>query len=173
MICKVCGRELLQITTSHLKLHNMTFDDYTKLYGPTVFNPRKKVVQVPPITQKELVVENTAKNVLQEIYKNQIQEDELEDKTPAAVKFLKNSKDPSQIYKMKVFKHLKSMHKNLIPDYWIGEYITDFADPVKKVCFFFVSAIWHNRQFISVDSRNSELKENGWTVNTIKILPNF
>jgi len=36
VICRICGKELQQMTWTHLKLHNLTVSEYRKLYDPDV-----------------------------------------------------------------------------------------------------------------------------------------
>lgn len=80
--------------------------------------------------------------------------------------------------KLSVAKYLYKKFPNIQNDYFIRildnegltikRYITDFADPVNNIVFFFPDVYWHNQEVPSDEKKYKTIKELGWKIVEIK-----
>ncbi len=81
--------------------------------------------------------------------------------------------------KVNILKYLKALFPNIQADYYIEKYtpmgtleyryITDMADPKRRIDFEFVNAFWHNAdRFSYTQHRDANLKRDGWKIIKIK-----
>ena len=76
--------------------------------------------------------------------------------------------------KLLIFKNLKAMYPDMEINYFIEKfnltghleysYVSDFADPVRKINVEFPNTYWHNGGMLPDTSRNNKLQQDGWKV---------
>ena len=95
------------------------------------------------------------------------------------VERLAKKANPMQSAKDRIRQHLILYFTNIEQNYLVREFgvndkelkfefITDFADPVLRVAFFFPDTFWHNRDYLIDLNKNLKLTERGWKVLEIK-----
>ena len=177
--CQICGKTFLTISPAHLKSHNILFADYFKRYpnapkSGQEFAARSKYGKVKTIFKDE----ETQSIIGEDIFVDEEPEiDELPIKRE--VERLAKKANPMQSAKDRIRQHLILYFTNIEQNYLVREFgvndkelkfefITDFADPVLRVAFFFPDTFWHNRDYLIDLNKNLKLTERGWKVLEIK-----
>jgi len=158
--CRVCGKEFKFLTPNHLKLHNMSMQEYRQQFPDAELKAKTKKKEIPEEIPEHDVIENP----------DILSETDLDD--------LGENPDICHVEKNKILQQLKTVLPNVEKDYLIQIYnltrdqllfecITDFADPVEKIVIDFPHAFWHNRPIPNEVVRNSRLRQFGWKVLTV------
>lgn len=180
--CQICGKSFLTISPQHLKMHNLSFADYFKRYpnapkSGQEFAARSKYGKVKTIF-KDQEDKEPQSIIGEDIF---VDEEPEIDELPIQreVERLAKKANPMQSAKDRIRQHLMLYFTNIEQDYLVREFgvndgqlkfefITDFADPVLKVAFFFPDTFWHNRDYLIDLNKNLKLTERGWKVLEIK-----
>jgi len=185
--CQVCGKSFLTISPRHLIKHDMKYGDYTtrfpdapvsseefsvrSLYGKNkdMFKNAEEIVDSLKIKDPEL--ETNDEMIIEE--NPIIEELEILKLKETIVKL-----DKVQATKKNILTFLSTILPNVKQDIFIEEksisghlkyqYISDFADPIRKIAFYFPETFWHNEDVYQDHHRNSKIKEDGWKVVTVK-----
>lgn len=90
--------------------------------------------------------------------------------------YVTNLKTDKTVFKGKrsILAYLQKLFPNVKENYFIESlsssghvlyrYVTDIADPIKKIAFFFPATFWHNRESTNIEIKERKLKKDGWTV---------
>lgn len=188
VVCQICGKSYLVISSTHLHLHGVSYDEYKYRFpdaplSSSEFKKRGMMGKDNTIFVKETLkeIEDADTNF------KEIQQEEFPDFEPTVddeVDFEKSVQDElgnNDIFsaaKNKILDHLRTFFTNVRKDYKICVYnpsnillfqfITDFADPVLKIDIEFPNTFWHNQDSCVDSNRNYKLKESGWKVIEIK-----
>lgn len=182
VICQVCGKPFLTISPRHLKKHDMTYDEYKMKFPDapysseefsvrSVYGKNKDMFKEAVQEEEEIKIEELEDEITdnEEEVDPLIEELEIIKKQEASVKL-----DKIQGTKKNILNHLSIMFSNVQQDYFIEEktisgqlkykYITDFADPILKVAFFFPKTFWHNDDGYYDELRDSNIQKDGWKI---------
>lgn len=169
IICQICGKSFLLISPTHLKKHNIKFDDYKKRFpdAPVAneeFADRGKFGKVKNLFSESEDVEPIIED-------NEPEIEELKIET-----FIQNSTpvNPMEAMKMRILDQLKLYFNNVRKDYLIRqfgvdqrlkfEFITDFCDPILKIVIQFPDTFWHNKEALIDINKNYKLSKYGWKI---------
>lgn len=169
-VCQECGKAYGLITPAHLKTHNLTLDEYRLLYPDCPISGAQFLATTN--TYHDSVLFKDKEGELSEL-----PEDEK------ALSLLKSSGHPHSIlnlvgvpknkadiltYLHKAYPYLENNYsiekRHFYDERLLWRYITDMADPVKKVMFDFPKAFWHNSDEYPDHQRDKILKEDGWII---------
>ena len=181
VICQYCLKTFKRITASHLVMHNMTYDEYRfKFPGAPLdrteiinFISDKKPLEVPVIKKPDNVIKTeipaqlSPKDIINQIKDNTIIEEKLD-----VVEFVSESDEVKFQHKGEVITFMKKYLPGLRNNYFYkktniaGEvlftFVTDMADPQRRIVIDFPDTFWHNRDFY-FESRKAELlKQSKW-----------
>lgn len=173
-ICQECGKAYGLITPAHLKTHNLTLEEYKLLYPDC------------PISGAQFAATT---NLYHDsvLFKDKEAEPSAPTEEEVALSLLKSSGKPHSILNLEgvpknkadILEYLHDAYPYLENNYAIEKrhfyddrllwkYITDMADPVKKVIFDFPDAFWHNRDEYPDHQKNQKLKDDGWIIVTVE-----
>lgn len=183
--CQVCGKPFLVISPRHLMKHDMKMAEY-KLRFPDaplsneefsvrgLYGKNKDMFKEAEVEVEEVLIDDV---IIEEPEEDEIIVEELE----LAKKLPVHSVDKVQAMKNSVHNHLMMIFTNvkanyLIEDKWLNgqlkySYISDFADPILRIVFFFPKTFWHNQDAFPDPHRDRRLQEDGWKVVTINANP--
>jgi len=190
VICQMCGKPFVTISPRHLKYkHNITFDEYRLRFSDAPVSSEEFSIRSIHGKNKDMFVK-AAEQQEPEIAEINIDDIDVEsseelisDPLVEELEIVKISErviklDKVQAQKKNILTHLSMTFSNVKQDYSIEEktitghlkykYITDFADPILKIAFFFPETFWHNEDFYYDRLRNSKLEEDGWKIVTIR-----
>lgn len=198
--CQVCGKPFITISPRHLKKHDLTYGEYTAQFPDapvsseefsirSVYGKNKEMFDDPePKIEEVDDLSILSESVTEEDY---IQETE-KDPDIEELEILKLKKQvperplsPIEQEQQHILTYLSTIFPNVKKDYFVEEktitghlkyrYITDYADPVRKIAFYFPKTFWHNEDVFSMDpGRDRKLKEDGWKVVKVpKMKPTF
>lgn len=174
VVCQECGEAFRLITPAHLKSnHNMTFAEY-KLKYPKC-----------PVSSKEYEASRfTYRDSL--LFKNneaderpvEKEEEVLFDEAGLPAKKTTINLEGVAKNKADILEYLHKAYPYLVDNFSIEKrhfadgrllykYITDMADPIKKVLFDFPKSYWHNSDEVPDPLKYKKLKEDGWIVISI------
>jgi hypothetical protein len=177
--CQICGKAFLTISPQHLKLHNVSFPDYFRRYPNAPKSNKEFAARSKYGKNKSIFKDQETQLIIgDDIF---VDEEPEIDELPIQreVERLAKNANPMQATKNRIKQHLMLYFTNVQQDYLVREFgandgqlkfefITDFADPVLKVVFFFPDTFWHNRDCIVDLNKNLKLTERGWKVLEIK-----
>ena len=181
VVCQICGKSYQVISPRHLAAsHKIEYADYTKRYPTAPLSSEQFAIKSKYGKHSDLFTNDIDDSVMdEEIFVDE--EPELEDIEFEAVlkKVVQETRDPTQVHKMRVLDHLRLHFANIEKDYTIRqispiskkqlfEYITDFCDPVLKIVVQFPDTFWHNNDRSIDPLKNIKLKEQKWKVIEIK-----
>lgn len=166
VICQVCGQSFKFITTTHLKKHNLTVPEYTEAFPGIILNYKTYMAAVHNssslLFKKD---EELSKKQPGRHKKPEVSEPEIIDKPPDYPKHVDKGK-------VKILQYLYKNFRNIENNYQIVKlrldgnpeyiYITDMADPVRKVLFNFPNAFWHNFDCFPDHRKRKILEADGW-----------
>lgn len=152
IICQECGNSLKRITPLHLQKHGMTLQEYNEKYN------------FPPIVKLRdagVIDEDNKKELMRDYETEEVEEN-------------KYGNLPKQ--KRQVIELLKDYLSQIEPNYIVELYgdpgkqflehvfVTDIADPKKKIAFFFPDVFWRNRETVQHPDKYNILEQHGWRV---------
>ena len=185
VICQLCGKPFITISPRHLKKHDITYGDYKDTFPDAPLSSEEFSIRSVYGKNKEMFDDPEPKVEVIEIEElDQPRRDIPEDKGPdiEELEILKLKKEvnvrplnPSEQEQKHILTYLSTIFPNVKKDYFIEEktitghlkyrYVTDYADPVMKIAFYFPRTFWHNEDVFSMDpGRDNNLKEDGWKV---------
>lgn len=177
--CQICGKTFLTISPKHLKGHNISFADYFKRYPNAPKSGQEFAARSKYGKDKTIFKDQEDKSIIGEdiIVDEEPEIDELP--IQREVERLAKKANPMQSAKDRIRQHLILYFTNIEQDYLVREFgandkqlkfefITDFADPVLRVAFFFPDTFWHNKDYLIDLNKNLKLTERGWKVLEIK-----
>lgn len=184
VICQYCLKEFRRITTQHLRMHDMTFDEYKFNFpgAPTDHTHYKDFlneVEVSTVIQKPVNQIDNKPNIssgddilaqmksdIQEAVKTQVvvsDESEQFDVNQSEIKFQ---------HKGEIIAFIRNLLPGLKNNYYyrkrnlVGEvlysFVTDMADPVHRIAIDFPDTFWHNRDFYFESRKQELLKQSKW-----------
>jgi hypothetical protein len=188
VICQMCGKPFLTISPRHLKYkHNITLDEYKLRFSDAPLASEEFSLRSVHGKNKDMFKEavfeppETTEINIEEI---DVDEENVEDDPLVEeLEIVKLSEqvvklDKVQATKKNILTHLSMTFSNVKQDYFIEEkmisghlkyrFVTDYADPVLRVAFFFPDTFWHNEDVYYDRLRNSKLEEDGWKVVTVR-----
>lgn len=172
-ICQECGKAYGLITPAHLKTHNLTLEEYRLLYPDC------------PISGAQFLAST---NLYHDsvLFKDKESDPSALPVEEKEISNIKSSGFPHSVLDLKgvpknkadILKYLHDAYPYLENNYSIEKrhfhderllykYITDMADPVKKVIFDFPDAFWHNNDPFPDHRKNKRLKDDGWIIITV------
>jgi len=188
VICQLCGKPFITISPRHLKKHDITYGDYKDTFPDAPLSSEEFSIRSVYGKNKEMFDDPEPKvedpNDLSILSEPPEEEDYIEEKEPdiEELEILKLSKqakekplNPSEKDQQHILTYLSTIFPNVKKDYFIEEktitghlkykYVTDYADPVMKIAFYFPRTFWHNEDIFSMDpGRERKLKEDGWKI---------
>ncbi len=177
IICQICGKPYLVVNPMHLKMHNVTFQEYIERFPEAPLSSKEHKARGKYGKNKDLFIHPDNEEVIVE---EEI--DPLEELLDVEI-FAKTESiqaDPMTRMKRKLLEHLRTHFSNIKMDYLIQQYgldkrlkfefITDFCDPVLKVVIQFPNTFWHNHDLLIDLNKTHKLEQYGWRV--IKINSN-
>ena len=171
-ICQVCGKEFGLISPAHLKTHSLTITEYKLLYPDCPVSGAAFVASTNLYHDSVLfkgsegeVAKLANEEALEELKEGSFKHSILQlDNVP------KNKAD-ILLFLHKAYPYLENNYsiekRHFHDDRLLWKYITDMADPIKKVMFDFPNAFWHNFDPAPDHQRDSILKEDGWVIITV------
>lgn len=175
VICQICGKAYLVISPTHLKKHNILYENYTKRFPDAPLSNEE--FKARGLYGKSGIFDDAIGDEEYVFEEPEIEEEiDIEEALKTSV-----PKDPIQSAKNKVRDQLRVYYSNVRPDYLIEEYdeksrqllfqfITDFCDPVLRVAFFFPKCFWHNQEMAMDLQKYTKLEARGWKI--IEIMSN-
>lgn len=177
VICQICGKEFLVISSTHIKNHNLSYKDYVNRYPNALLSSKEFTLKTRYGVNKN-IFEPPPDDKFKEIIVNE--EPDIEDEIDIE-SILKDASyvDPVKQSKSQVLDTLKSYFTNIRSDYMIEcygpvskrlkyQFITDFTDPILKVVVQFPQTFWHNNDTNIDMMKNDKLTTDGWKVIIIK-----
>lgn len=169
-VCQECGKAYGLITPAHLKTHNLTLDEYKLLYPDCPISGAQ--FKATTVTFHDSL-----------LFKDKEAEPSSPSEEEVALSLLKSSGRPHSVLNLQgvpknkadILVYLHDAYPYLEDNYSIEKrhfysdqlmwrYITDMADPIKKVIFDFPQAFWHNEDEYPDHQRDKILKEDGWII---------
>lgn len=172
-ICQECGKAYGLITPAHLKSHNLTLDEYRLLYPDCPISGAQFLAST--ITFQDSVLFKDKESEASPLPKEEIELSNLKSSgKPHSILNLNNvPKNKADIlaYLHDAYPYLENNYsiekRHFYDDRLLWKYITDMADPVKKVIFDFPQSFWHNFDEYPDHQKNKILKEDGWIIVTV------
>jgi hypothetical protein len=171
-ICQECGQEFTLISPKHLKQkHNgMTMAEYKLKYPGCPISSR--AYKATKTTYADSVLFASDEALPREVLDEDV---ELADLSDGKIKHTILNLEGVSKNKADILTFLHDAYPYLENNYSIEKrhfyddslqwkYITDIADPVKKVIFDFPNAFWHNEDPFPDPQKYGKLKEDGWIV---------
>lgn len=171
VLCRVCGKHLEIINTTHLKRHDMTVNDYKLQYpgSPMIGNRfRLKKTQNDVLSQPTIEEEISYEDLSKDLEGTELK---VEDELPEVKAFQIPPGCPPE--KFEFFSDLKMVYPNLQLDYNLRKenkagsvlysLYFDMADPKKKHLFIFKGFWWACDLDITPQVKR-QLEANGWKV---------
>ncbi len=170
VICQECGEQFRLLTPAHIKKHGITFAEYKLKYPDCPIS--SAAFKANSQSFNESVLFKDSEGLPSEPLDEDIALAELEE---GIVKHSKLNLEGVSKNKADILTFLHDAYPYLEDNYSIEKrhfyddsllwkYITDMADPVKKVLFDFPSAFWHNEDPYPDPAKYDKLKEDGWIV---------
>ena len=169
VICQECGTTFSMITPAHLKSHNMVMAEYRLKYPDCPISAAE--YKASRFTYKDSVLFKGNEGIASDLPEEEIVE--IIDKDThkhSVLTFTNIPKNKVDILKFlhKAYPYLEDSysieHRHFHDDRLLYKYITDMADPVKKVLFDFPNAFWHNQDPYPDFQKFDILKADGWIV---------
>jgi hypothetical protein len=169
-VCQECGQECKLITPAHLKKHDITLAEYKLKYpGCPISGSQYKATR---FTYKDSILFKDSEGLPSEPLDEDIALAELSEGyiKHSVLKLEGVSKNKADIltFLHDAYPYLEDNYsiekRHFHDDRLLWKYITDMADPVKKVLFDFPSAFWHNEDPYPDPQKYDKLKEDGWIV---------
>jgi len=172
VVCQECGKGFKRITPMHLqKSHDMTFGEYQLKYPDC------------PISDKQYEASREFQDST--LFKGNEQPER--DVTEPGIDYKDKDKlPPHSILNLKgvpknkadILEFLHPYYPHIENNLMIEktrpsdgrleyQYITDMADPVRKVIFDFPKSFWHNQDFPPDHLKENRLKRDGWIIITV------
>jgi len=154
VICQYCLKHFRQISTRHLKMHNMTKEDYAEKFPDAPVKKRK--VELKIIEEKKLSTNTIIQNLINKKYVNENLEKNIPSYkindilTKENILFILKKYFPN-IQKNYIFKKLNSDGRI------IYTMLADFGDPTRRTIFDFTHFSWHNKTPMYTVYRKKEL----------------
>lgn len=197
IFCQICGKPFQKITPLHLKIHNISIEQYRTRYPDAdlvsesskrklsnsllnLYGNKKKLDQnsdeevVKQSLDTDEVIVNEEINI--EELEPTVEEVKIDEETFNLKKY--DSENMINRSKEEILDLLLTFFSNIEVDYLIRkltptnnlvyEYITDFCDPVLKVIIDFPDAFFHNVDRYVNLSRDTMLEQDGWKIIKIK-----
>lgn len=171
-ICQECGREFSLISPKHLKeKHNgMTMAEYKLKYPDCPISSKAFVASTA--TFRDSVLFKDIEGLPSEPLDSDIEIAELEDgkfrHSVLKLEGVSKNKVDILIFLHDAYPYLENNYsiekRHFHDDRLLWKYITDMADPVKKVIFDFPDAFWHNEDPYPDPQKYDKLREDGWIV---------
>lgn len=171
VVCQECGKAFKRITSPHLKLHDVSFGEYQIKYPDC------------PISdlQYKALMDNKDSTLFKE------NEQPEKDVVEPGIDYKDKSKLPPNTFlylngvpknKADILEFLHPYYPHLINNFIVEKtrpsdgrleyhYVTDMADPVRKVIFDFPKSFWHNDDFPPDHLKPGRLKDDGWIIITV------
>lgn len=170
-ICQECGQEFSLISPKHLKQkHNgMTIAEYKLKYPGCPIS--SKAFKASTSTYRDSILFQSDEELPRKVLES---DEEIENLINGARHTILNLKGVSK-NKADILTFLHDGYPYLEDNYSIEKrhfhdnvllykYITDMADPIKKVIFDFPDSFWHNEDPYPDPQKFDKLKKDGWII---------
>jgi len=194
VICQICGKSFFVISPRHLNKHSINTEQYklrfpTARLSSEQFKTKQKYVQTDvfknKLKNKKIIEEDlddykdTISDFIPEKPKEEkiINKDNIKSKKVEIEELseIELSGNVIEKKKKKIFQFLKTILSSVQQDYLIrliepnskalvGEFITDFADPILKIDIEFPDVFWHNESIYVNPNRDITISEYGWLI---------
>ena len=178
IICQMCGKPFGRITAAHMKTHGLTTVEYKHRFPDAPMTSEKTKTRMK-FSQSKLFKEEKSDFASDDSFP------EVEEISIPDIVEYKMEQDiiPSNGLmigsKAGILDHIRVVYPSARADYFIEKkniqnvleyrYVTDIADPIKKIDFEFPDTYWHNSDpYVALSVRNARLVEDGWTIVTIR-----
>jgi len=168
-ICQECGVAFKLVSPAHLKTHNMTLAEYKLKYPECPIS--SSAYKASRYTFKDSVLFKNIEGISSTPIED---EEEIEinvNKSKHTVLKLEGvPKNKADILEFlhKAYPCLENNYsvekRHFVDNSLLWKYITDMADPVKKVLFDFPNSFWHNNDPYPDSQKMDKLKEDGWII---------
>lgn len=173
VVCQECGKDFAIIAPAHLKKHDMTTSEYKSKYPDAPLSSAS--FQANRFDHRGSILFKD-KETLPDV-KLSIEDSEI----TKPKKFLESDGIPKN--KLEILNFLLDSYPNIENNFQVKKrnpitnaieyiYITDMADPKKKVIFDFPNSFWHNKDSFPDHLKFKRLKNDDWIIITVdSILP--
>jgi len=169
-ICQECGQECKLITPAHLKKHDITLSEYKLKYPDCPISGTQ--YKATRFTYKDSILFKDSEGLPSESLDEDITLAELKEGIVkhSVLNFEGVSKNKVDILSFlhNAYPYLEDNYciekRHFHDDALLWKYITDMADPIKKVLFDFPNAFWHNEDPYPDPQKYEKLKDDGWIV---------
>jgi hypothetical protein len=169
-ICQECGGEFMLITPAHLKKHGITIAEYKLKYPDCPVSGAE--YKATRFTYKDSILFKDSEGLPSEPIDDDLALEALKESgvKHSVLDFKGVSKNKVDIltFLHDAYPYLENNHsiekRHFYDDSLVWKYITDMADPIKKVLFDFPNAFWHNRDPYPDPAKFDKLKKDGWIV---------
>jgi len=169
VVCQECGKAFKLLSPAHLKKHDITMAEYKLKYPECpISGAEYKATQ---FTFKDSVLFKDSEGLPSKPLDDDIEIAELSDKIEHSkinLEGVPKNKSDILTFLHEAYPYLEDNYsiekRHFYDDSLLWKYITDMADPVKKVLFDFPSAFWHNEDPYPDPAKYDKLKNDGWIV---------
>jgi len=170
IICQECGKSFKLLAPAHLKHHDITMAEYRLKYpNCPVSGAEYKATQ---FTYKDSTLFKDSEGLPSELLDEDIELAELSEgevkHTLLNLEGVSKNKADILTFLHDAYPYLEDNYsiekRHFYDDSLLWKYITDMADPIKKVLFDFPDAFWHNEDPFPDPDKFNKLKEDGWIV---------
>jgi len=169
-VCQECGGEYMLISPAHLKKHGITMAEYKLKYpecpvSGAEYKATKNVYHDSILFKDDEALPSVPLDddvTLAELSEGIIKH------TILNLKGVSKNKADILTFLHDAYPYLEDNYsiekRHFHDDRLLWKYITDMADPVKKVIFEFPDAFWHNEDPFPDPAKYDKLKADGWIV---------
>lgn len=173
VICQECGNRFSLITPAHIKTHGMTFAEYKLKYPDAPVS--SKAYEAQRFKYKDSQIFKNMEDLPKECLDNDV---DINDLKPVTKRTIIDLTDVPK-NKADILTYLHECYFTLENNYIVEKFhfydkqrlmyrfVTDMADPVKKVIFDFPNSFWHNVDAYPDPKRNQKLEDDGWIIITV------
>jgi len=174
VICQECGEAFRLITPKHLKKKHdgMTFAEYKLKYPDCPISSTQ--YQATRYKFKDSILFQDTEGIPSEPLDEEIDIDNplLNDKfSHINLEGVSKNKADILTFLHDAYPYLENNYsiekRHFHDDALLWKYITDMADPIKKVAFDFPNSFWHNEDPFPDPHKNQKLKDDGWIIVTV------
>ena len=166
VVCQICGQKFLIMAPGHLKKHKVSYSEYKARYPDAPLSCEEFATTLK-YSQKSMF-----KDIVPIIEEDK--EPRIEDDIDITSAYGAEKIDIFYAARERVLDELKRFLPDIQKSYAIRslypvtnivifEFMTDFADPLRKIDIEFPNTFWHHRD-VADTARKSKLKELGWRI---------
>jgi len=170
VICQECGKSFMLLSPAHLKKHSITIAEYKLKYPDCPISGSQ--YKATTNTFKDSILFKNSEGLPSEPLDDDIALAELSEgyvkHSVLNLEGVSKNKADILVFLHDAYPYLEDNYsiekRHFHDDRLLWKYITDIADPVKKVVFDFPNAFWHNEDPFPDPGKYDKLKDDGWIV---------